>query len=108
MCHHLHCDRRNRHNTLLVGLKGGVILARANTILHVVLPIYAVINWIVFADRSPLRWRLIWVSLSFPIVWIIVVLIRRTTDGWVPHPLLDPTLGYPVVLLYFAAIAVAP
>ena len=94
------------YNTLLAGLEGGVTLAWANTILHVFLPIYAAIDWVIFSDRSALRWRLLWVALIYPIVWVIVVLIRGATDGWVPYPFLDPTLGYPVVSLYCVGIAV--
>ncbi len=95
------------YNTLLVGLEGGVSLDWANTILHVVLPLYAAIDWLLFADRSPLKWKLIWVSLIYPIVWLIVVLIRGATDGWVPYPFLDPAQGYGVVAAYAVAIALA-
>ncbi|WP_111718424.1 Pr6Pr family membrane protein [Homoserinimonas sp. OAct 916] len=95
------------YNTLLVGLEGGVSLGWANTILHVVLPIYAAIDWLAFGDRARLAWRLVWVPLVYPIVWVVVVLIRGATDGWVPYPFLDPAQGYGVVALYAVAIAVA-
>lgn len=95
------------YNTLLVGLEGGVSLDWANTILHVVLPIYAAVDWLAFADRAPLKWKLLWVPLVYPIVWLIVILIRGATDGWVPYPFLDPAQGYGVVAAYAAAIAVA-
>lgn len=95
------------YNTLLVGLEGGVSLDWANTILHVVLPLYAAIDWLIFADRAPLKWKLLWVPLVYPIVWLVVVLIRGATDGWVPYPFLDPAQGYGVVAAYAVAIAVA-
>ncbi|MEO9104543.1 MAG: Pr6Pr family membrane protein [Terrimesophilobacter sp.] len=95
------------YNTLLVGLEGGVSLEWANTILHVVLPLYAAVDWLLFADRAPLKWKLIWVPLIYPIVWLVVVLIRGATDGWVPYPFLDPAQGYGVVAAYSVAIAVA-
>lgn len=95
------------YNLLLAGLEGGVSLAWANTVLHVVLPLYAALDWLIFNDRSPLRWNDIWVALVYPIVWISVVLLRGATDGWVPYPFLDPAQGYGVVALYALAIAVA-
>jgi hypothetical protein len=95
------------YNTLLTGLEGGVVLPWANTVVHVVLPIYALIDWVLFADRSPLPWRRFWIVVIYPIVWCVVVLIRGATDGWVPYPFLDPKLGYGVVFLYVVGIAVA-
>ncbi|TXN32283.1 hypothetical protein FVP33_01235 [Lacisediminihabitans profunda] len=95
------------YNVLLAGLEGGVSLAWANTVLHVILPVYAAFDWMLFSDRSSLPWNKIWVSLVYPIVWIIVVLIRGATDGWVPYPFLNPAQGYGVVALYALAIAVA-
>jgi hypothetical protein len=95
------------YNLLLAGLEGGVSLAWANTVLHLILPLYAALDWVIFSDRSPLPWKKIWVALVYPIVWIIVVLIRGATDGWVPYPFLNPAQGYGVVALYALAIAVA-
>jgi hypothetical protein len=95
------------YNLLLSGLEGGVTLAWANTVLHVLLPIYAALDWILFADRGPLPWRRFWIVLVYPVVWLIVVLVRGATDGWVPYPFLDPAQGYGVVALFAVGIAVA-
>ena len=94
------------YNTLLVGLPGGVELAWANTILHVVSPIYVALDWVLFADRRALAWRRMWVVLVYPLAWLAVVLIRGATDGWVPYPFLDPATGYGVVTVYCVAIAI--
>lgn len=95
------------YNTLLAGLEGGVSLEWANWVLHVFLPIYAVVDWILVADRPALAWRSYPIVLVYPIVWLIVVLVRGATDGWVPYPFLDPATGYPSVALYSVIIAVA-
>ncbi len=95
------------YNTLLAGLEGGVSLPWANTVLHVILPLYAAAEWILVDDRGPLAWNRLWVTLVYPLVWIIVVLIRGATDGWVPYPFLDPSLGYGVVAAYSFGIAIA-
>lgn len=95
------------YNILLNGLEGGITLAWANTVLHIILPLYAALDWVLFSDRGPLAWKRIWVVLIYPIVWIIVVLARGATDGWVPYPFLDPAQGYGVVAMYAVAIAAA-
>jgi hypothetical protein len=94
------------YNTLLAGQEGGVGVVWANSVLHVVLPLYAALDWIVFGDRPPLAWKRLWVSLVYPIAWVIVVLIRGATDGWVPYPFLNPDTGYGLVFTYVAGIAV--
>ena len=95
------------YNTLLAGLEGGVSLEWANWVLHVAFPIYAALDWILFGDRTPVPWKRLWVVLIFPILWIVVVLIRGATDGWVPYPFLDPATGYGSVWLYSVVIFVA-
>jgi len=95
------------YNTLLIGLEGGISLEWANTVLHVLIPLYAAIDWIFFGDRTPLPWNRFWVVLIYPLLWLVVVIIRGATDGWVPYPFLDPAQGYGVVALYAVGIAVA-
>jgi hypothetical protein len=95
------------YNTLLIGMAGGVLLPWANTVLHVVLPIYALIDLVLFGDRDPLPWKRFAFVLIYPLVWTVVVLIRGATDGWVPYPFLGPSQGYGVVALFCVAIAIA-
>ncbi|MBC7725102.1 MAG: Pr6Pr family membrane protein [Burkholderiaceae bacterium] len=94
------------YNLLLAGLPGGVDLPWANNVLHIVIPIYAAVDWLFFADRSALPWNRFWVVVVYPMVWVVVVLIRGATDGWVPYPFLDPATGYGAVALYAVGIAV--
>ncbi|RXZ72015.1 Pr6Pr family membrane protein [Agromyces albus] len=95
------------YNTLLTGLEGGISLDWANWVLHVAFPVYAALDWILFGDRSAVPWRNLWVVLIFPAVWIVVVLIRGATDGWVPYPFLDPAQGYGIVAMYCIVIFIA-
>jgi len=95
------------YNLLLAGLAGGVTLPWANTVMHVLFPLYGVLDWLLIGDRPPLPWRRLWVVVVYPIVWLVVVLVRGATDGWVPYPFLDPANGYGSVAAYVAAIAVA-
>ena len=95
------------YNTLLVGLEGGITLPWANVVLHAVIPVYAAVDWVFFGDRAPLPWKSVWIVLVYPVVWLVVVIVRGATDGWVPYPFLDPALGYGVVALYAIGIAIA-
>ena len=47
------------------------------------------------------------VVLLFPAVWLVVVLLRGATDGWVPYPFLDPGQEYAAVAGYCVVILVA-
>lgn len=94
------------YNTLLAGQEGGVSLEWANSVVHVILPIYAVLDWAIIADRPALPWKRLWVTLAYPIVWVVVVLIRGATDGWVPYPFLNPATGYGLVFMYVIGITV--
>jgi hypothetical protein len=95
------------YNTLLTGVTGGVVLPWANIALHVVLPIYCLVDWLLVADRGAEPWRRLWLVLVYPVLWTTVVLLRGATDGWVPYPFLDPVTGYESVAVYVALIAVA-
>jgi hypothetical protein len=80
------------YNALLTGADVGVLVPWANAILHVVLPIYAVIDWVLVADRTPLAWRWLPLVLVYPILWVAVVLGRQVIEGaggWVPYPFLN-------------------
>ena len=95
------------YNTLLTGVAGGVALPWANTVLHTAIPLYAAADWLLVGDRPALPWRRVWVVVPYPLVWLMVVLIRGATDGWVPYPFLDPANGYGIVAAYCAGITVA-
>ncbi|WP_240630300.1 Pr6Pr family membrane protein [Specibacter cremeus] len=87
-----------------LGDVGGAPVPWANTVLHIVLPIYAPLDWILFADRPRLLFRRLPTVLIYPAVWLVVVLIRGATDGWVPYPFLDPSNGYGAVAITCAVI----
>lgn len=89
-----------------LGAAGGVPLPWANFILHILVPIYAVADWVLVGDRIRVSFRYLWVPAVYPLLWCGVVLVRGATDGWVPYPFLDPANGYPTVLLYVLVIAV--
>jgi hypothetical protein len=76
-------------------------------VLHVVTPVYGIVDWLVFRDRVRLPLDRLWVVLLYPAVWLAVVLLRGATDGWVPYPFLDLDKGYAAVTGYCLVILVA-
>ncbi|MFD5598506.1 Pr6Pr family membrane protein [Leucobacter sp. NPDC058333] len=76
----------------------------ASAILHVVFPAYMLLDWICVGDRPPLAWRRVWLVLPYPIVWLVVVLARGATDGWVPYGFLLPERGAAALLATVAGL----
>ncbi|MFI7585368.1 Pr6Pr family membrane protein [Kocuria sp. M1N1S27] len=77
-------------------------------ILHFVLPPYAVLDFLLAPGRRRLPWSLMWVSLSYPVLWGAYTLVRGPMVGWYPYTFLNPSAvgGYDVVAFYATALAV--
>lgn len=93
------------YNLLLAnGPLGEYNVAWSNDILHKWIPLFAVLQWILFGDRSRLRFKLLWLYLIYPVVWLAVILLIRGRS-FVPYPFLDiDALGGFVVFLYCLGI----
>ncbi|WP_065570670.1 Pr6Pr family membrane protein [Microbacterium oleivorans] len=70
-----------------------------SAVLHIALPLYAVLDWTFIRDRPPQPWRTLWLVLPYPLVWLLVVLLRGHTDGWVPYGFLLPSRGLGALVL---------
>lgn len=66
----------------------------ANVILHLGSGIVLVADWLIAGPRRTLPLGRMWVVLVYPALWLVVILMRGITDGWVPYPFLDPSNGY--------------
>ena len=79
-----------------------------NTVVHELMPLVLLADWLVTppAARLQLRQGLVW--LSFPLVWIIYTIIRGAIVNRYPYPFLDPANGgYGSVAVYCVAILFA-
>ena len=79
-----------------------------NTVVHELMPLVLLADWLVTppAMRLQLRQGLLW--LSFPLVWIVYTIIRGALANRYPYPFLDPVNGgYGSVTVYCIAILVA-
>ena len=106
------------YNLLLRGveLPQGSTLGWSNEVLHVVIPIVLLVDWLFAPGRRRLGWGVVGIIVIYPIVWIAYTLIRgpfifndlTQALGWYPYPFLNPLGegGYGTVVLYSAIIAV--
>lgn len=105
------------YNLLLRGIElpQGSTLGWSNEIMHVVVPIYLLVDWILAPGRRPVRWRAIWIVVIFPLVWSVYTLVRGPlvidqvygTDFWYPYPFMNPNVqpnGYASVAVYMLLI----
>jgi hypothetical protein len=95
------------YNVLLSDADVAASVPWSNDVVHRIIPVYVVLDWLLFSDRARLLFRHVWWFLVYPAVWVVVVLVRGATDGWVPYPFLDPAQGYGVVAIYVVGIAVS-
>lgn len=81
-----------------------------NTVLHYVVPVYALVDWRWDPPRPPVPFRrgLLW--LLFPLAYAVYSLVRGPIVDWYPYPFLDPdneNQGYGGVLVTALVIAAA-
>ena len=69
--------------------------AAGNELVHTVVPIMAVVGWLMLGPRGLVSKRVAWLSLIFPACWLGFTLIRGAIAHWYPYPFIDVTqLGY--------------
>ncbi len=61
----------------------------ADTLLHVVVPVLAVVGWLAFGPRGVARRTDLLPSLAFPVAWLVWTLAAGAVTGWYPYPFLD-------------------
>jgi hypothetical protein len=102
---------------LIVGLIYNVILrfiwdpkglqAVVDELLHSVVPVLAIIWWLLFAPKNRLQWKDAFPWLIYPFAYIMVVLIRGSSSGFYPYPFINTAqLGLNKVLVNAVGIAI--
>lgn len=90
----------------LVDLHG--VVAVYNQLLHTLVPAMAVGGWLLLGPRGLVSWRVVWLSLVYPIAWLVFTLVRGAAIGWYPYPFMDPReQGYASVSFTLAGIVAA-
>jgi hypothetical protein len=106
------------YNLLLRGipLPQGQTVPWSNEVLHVVIPLFLLLDLLVAPKRRALPWSTVWIIVAYPIVWAAYTLIRGPlivspgtgNPWWYPYPFLDPHLqsnGYVGVAGWVAVIS---
>jgi hypothetical protein len=93
--------------TLLVNEPLGMLLPWVNVLLHYVMPVVFVGDWLIDPPRHALARSEIRLWLVFPIAFLVYSVIRGAIISWYPYPFLNPDRagGYGGVAI--AAIAIA-
>ena len=79
-----------------------------NAIQHVWAPIIIAIEWLLMPGRSRLSWRVLWIAVIYPLVWVIASMFRGLAgDGWYPYFFLNvPNTGLTTVIIFIAGLSV--
>jgi hypothetical protein len=78
-----------------------------NEVIHVAIPIFLVLEWLLAPGRTRLSFRRIGFAVAYPLAWVAFTLVRGPLTGWYPYPFLEPDGpgGWPSVWLYVVGIA---
>lgn len=92
---------------LLRNLDVGLMQAWINTVLHYLMPVAVVLDWLLAPPPSPLARKALSKALVLPALYLVYTLLRGQQTGWFPYPFLNPANvgGSAGVALYAAAIA---
>ncbi len=95
--------------TLLRNEDLGFLLPWVNTVVHYVMPVIMVLDWLYQPPNTRLVFAQTWVWLIFPFLYVVYSLIRGSIVGFYPYPFFNPAKvgGYGGVALYCLAILVA-
>jgi hypothetical protein len=93
---------------LLRNVDLGGLLPWVNFVLHYVMPVAVVLDWLLAPPASKLNARHALIALVFPAVYLLYVIARGANTGWYPYPFLNPANvgGYGVVAAYSLGIAI--
>ncbi|MFI4993577.1 MAG: Pr6Pr family membrane protein [Solirubrobacterales bacterium] len=79
----------------------------ANAVVHYVMPVVIVLDWLIDPPRMRVTWRKALRWLIFPVVYFGYTLIRGAITGWYPYPFLNVAAkGYGQVLADGAGILI--
>lgn len=108
------------YNTLLRGIElpQGATLGWSNEVLHLIAPLWMLIDWLVSPRQRDVRFSDLGIVAIYPVVWLAYTLLRGPVtldqatgrDSWYPYPFLDPANhanGYGGVAVMSVIIAAA-
>lgn len=93
---------------LLSGINVDTSIQWVNVVLHYILPVVMLADWLLVRPRKPIAFRRALVWLVFPVVYLAYSLVRGAATGWYPYPFLNPgENGYAGIAVVGAGIMLA-
>ncbi|WP_341976405.1 Pr6Pr family membrane protein [Microbacterium sp. LWO13-1.2] len=76
------------------------VASASNIGLHYVVPIFAIVGWILFGPHPRVSWKALFLALIWPGAFIIVTVVQGAVTGFYPYPFVNiDVLGFPTVLI---------
>jgi hypothetical protein len=70
-------------------------------LLHTVIPFLVLVYWIAFASKKGLTWRALPRWLIYPLLYVLIVMVRGLSSGWYPYYFINiDTLGWTQVMIH--------
>jgi hypothetical protein len=93
---------------LLRNVDLGALLPWINTLLHYVMPVAVLLDWMLARPVREFSMSHVIRIHAFPLAYVTYVLVRGASTGWYPYPFLNPANvgGYGGVAMYAIGIAV--
>jgi hypothetical protein len=87
----------------------GTLAPWVNAVVHFIMPVVVVADWLYQPPLHPMRYRQLGYWLIYPLLYLVYTLIRGPIAHFYPYPFLNPDNvgGYGGVVLYSIAIFVA-
>jgi hypothetical protein len=69
-------------------------------LLHTIIPLYTVLFWYLYEDKSNVSWKVLPKWLIYPLIYLVYIMIRGHFSSFYPYPFVNVTeLGYSTVLI---------
>jgi len=77
-------------------------------VVHVGVPIYLALDWILNPHRSKLTWWFLPLGALYPAIWFGASILQASSSGWYPYEFLDPTGdgGWRDVLMFLGMMGI--
>jgi hypothetical protein len=62
-----------------------------NTVLHYIMPIVVVLDWLLLPPKKPLKRSVILLWITVPVIYVVYTMIRGAFVNWYPYPFLNPS-----------------
>lgn len=93
-------------NTILADGAIGPIIPWVNVVVHMIVPVAAVIDWLIWPPRHRLPFSVVLWWMIWPAAYAIFSVMRGAFDGFYPYPFFNPNVsgGYGGVALWCLAL----